>query len=386
MSQLHVCFLCNEYPPGPHGGVGSFTQTLGRALSARGHRVTVIGVYRVDRISETEDRGVRVIRIPHTGIRGMGFMLNGIRLRQALWRVHRQTPIDILDSPELGLASIPVDFPATKVIRMHGGHHFFSVTLGSRPRPWRSWLERRSFARANALCGVSRYVAETTRTLLRLGKRPIEILPNPIDTNMFSPRPDVEPEAGLIVFVGTVCEKKGVRQLIQAMPQIVDAVPQARLWVIGRDWSDPKTKRSFMQYLRELIPPELESHIVFRGPIERARLPDILAKAAVCVYPSHMEALPVAWLEGMAMGKPVVASRTGPGPEVIDDGVSGLLCDPYSPESIAERVIQTLKEPPLSRQLGQQARKRALEQFSIEVLTPRNEDFYQRSISRIHAR
>lgn len=377
---MHICFLCNEYPPGNHGGVGSFTQTLGRALVKCGHKVTVVGVYPPERAGEENDNGVRVVRLPHSLIRGTGFLINGMRIRHALTQIHKNSPIDVIEGPELSMALLPREFFAPKIIRMHGGHHFFSVTLGQKPRFWRGWLERRSFARANALCAVSRFVAETTRRLLRLGNQPIEILPNPVDTEFFRPRPDITPVPGRIVFVGTLCEKKGIRQLVQAMPEIVRHVPQAHLIAVGRDWRDPRNGSSYLEVLQRNIAPEVRERITFTGPILREQLPDLLATAEVCVYPSHMEALPVAWLEGMAMGKPIVASKTGPGPEVVEDMKSGLLCDPYDPDSIAEKVITILHDPDLRQYLGQNARLRAVEHFSVQVLVNRNVAFYRRCL------
>ena len=377
---MHICFLCNEYPPGKHGGVGSFTQTLARALAARGHKVTVTGFYRAEHTSIEDDQGVSVIRLPHSPLPRTGFIVNGLRLRRSLHRVHQESPIDVLEGPENSLSLVPAAFSAAKVIRMHGGHHFFMATLGKRPKAWRSWIERRSFARADQLCAVSRFVAETTRALLGLTDRPIEVLPNPVDTTLFRPQPDELEEAGLIFFGGTVCEKKGIRQLIQAMPHILKAFPEARLVVAGRDWHDAPGGGSFTEYLRGTIPPDLRARILFKGAVEHALLPDLIAKAAVCVYPSHMEAMPLVWLEALAMGKAVVASKTGPGPEVIADGVSGLLCDPHDPQSIADKIIALLKDDGLRRYLGRQARERAVNSFSESVLVERNEAFYRRCI------
>jgi glycosyltransferase involved in cell wall biosynthesis len=270
---------------------------------------------------------------------------------------------------------VPSDFPAHKVIRMNGGHHFFSVELGATPKPWRSWLERRSFDRADSVCAASMYVAEATKRLLGLGEV-VEVIPNPVDTSEFRPFPSTPVENGLIVFVGTVCEKKGVRQLIQAMPTIVNSIPDARLWIIGRDWHDRKND-SFTAFLKQLIPPDLMPRIVFKGALDHSQLRTAIARASVCAFPSHMEALPLAWLEGMAMGKPVVASRTGPGPEVMEDNKSGLLCDPYDPGSIADKLIAVLSDPALARGLGRRARERAVDRFGIETLVERNEDFYR---------
>ncbi len=105
-------------------------------------------------------------------------------------------------------------------------------------------------------------------------------------------------------------------------------------------------------------------------------MPQTLARASVCVYPSHMEALPLAWLEGMAMGKAVLGSRTGPGHEVIEDGVSGMLCDPHDPGSIAECLVRLLSDAALRADLGRCARRRAVDGFSEAAMLDRNESFY----------
>ncbi len=378
---MHICFLCWEYPPGSCGGVGIFTQGLARALVSEGLAVTVVGSYSRPDSVEENDAGVRVIRLPHARIPGMRFFANAALLRRTLARIARHTPIDVLEGPEIAFSAIPKQFPSRKIIRMHGGHHFYAVTLGRRPALWRGWHERRSFAAADHLCGVSRYVAEKTRALLHLGAVPIEILPNPVDVDVFRPRQDISEIDGRVVYVGTICERKGVRQLVQAMPYVIRAFPRAQLIALGRDSLDPATGRSYAETLRSAVPAEFRSAISFRGHVENHEVAAYLAQASVCVYPSHMEAMPVAWLEGLAMGKPVVASDVGPARELIEDGVSGLLCNPHDPASIADRIIAVLKDDGLRRRLGAAARQRAVEKFSLDKLLPRNIAFYQRCLN-----
>jgi glycosyltransferase involved in cell wall biosynthesis len=77
-------------------------------------------------------------------------------------------------------------------------------------------------------------------------------------------------------------------------------------------------------------------------------------------------------LEGLATGKAVVASQTGPGPEIIDHGITGLLCDPADPKSIADRIIRLLKGPDERRRLGDAARKLCVEKYSLPALVERN--------------
>jgi glycosyltransferase involved in cell wall biosynthesis len=378
---MHVCFLCNEYPPGQHGGIGSFTQTLGRRLVREGCRVTVLGFYPVASVRQEDDQGVEVRRLAHTRLRGASFWIHGLRLRTELCRLAAAGPLEIVDGPENAFAAVPPAAPGCKIIRIHGGHYFFSTMLNRRPALWRGWLERRSFAHADHLAAVSHFAAETTRSLLRLGNVPIEILPNPVDTEHFRPMPQVPVTPGLIGFVGTLCEKKGIRQVVLAMPEIAAAVPQVCLMACGRDSVDPRTGKSFRQTLQAAIPSGASWDVTFTGHVENARLPVELAAAQVLVYPSHMEAQGIAWLEGMAMGKPVVASNAGPGPEIIQDGLSGLLCNPRDPHSIAAAVIGLFRDRSLAERLGAAARQRALQVFSVDQLVQKNQDFYDRCVS-----
>lgn len=353
---------------------------LGRALVARAHKVTVIGLYKIEKDAEDLDEGVRVIRLAKTRFAKAGFLINGSKLRHTLERIHAAMPIDVLEGAELSMAMVSPRLKTAKLIRMNGGHHFFHVTLGQKPRAWRSWLERRSFAKATHLCAVSQFVGETTKELLNLGARPVEVIPNPVDVSKFKVADSQIEENGLIAFVGTVCEKKGVRQLVNAMPQILSGAPHARLWIIGRDTPDADGV-SFTEKLKRQIAPEHRERIEFKGAVNNTELPAMLARAQLCAYPSHMEALPLAWLEGMAMGKAVVASKTGPGAEVIQDNISGLLCDPHDSGSIAVSIIKLLNDDALRERMGAGARERVETHFSIDVLVERNIAFYHRCLN-----
>lgn len=357
---MHVCFLCNEYPPARHGGIGSVTRTLARALVAAGHRATVVGVY-AKSTGESDDRGVRVLRLPHAPTRGTGLLINSMRIRRALAALDR---IDLVEGPELSLALLPRRTPYKKVIRMHGGHHFFAVTLGKQPSAWRSFLERRSFARADALCAVSRYVAETTRSLLRLHGT-IEILPNPVDPQ-FAPDASIAPEPGVIAFAGTLTEKKGVRELASAMPRVVAAVPHAKLRVAGRDAGLAADLRRAWPAI-EVLP-----------ALPHADMPRYLSRAEILAFPSLMEAQGLACLEGMAVGRPTLGSALGPGPELIRDGIDGVLADPRAPNAIADRLIELLSDAPLRARLGAAGAERVAREFSVATLIARNLAFYSR--------
>lgn len=376
---MHICFLTHEYPMvgRTQGGIGSVVQTIGRALVKEGIDVSVVGVRNgLDKEIFEEDEGVKVWRLPAAKWPAARFWPNSRRLVEKLKEIHRQTPIDILEGSELSFAFIPADFPAKKVIRMHGGHHFFAVTLGKKPAFWRSFQERQSFAKAEALIAVSDYVGNKTRELLGFSK-PFQTIYNIVDTTKFYPAdPDkIIPEK--ILFVGTVTEKKGVRQLVQAMPTILKAHPEATLDIVGRDWRDPRTGGSYMEYLKTFITDEIREVVTLVGPLPHDEIPKRLEAAQICVYPSHMEAMPIAWLEALGMGKAVVASRLGPGPEAVRDRETGLLCNPMDPSDIAQKVIEMFDNPDKALEMGRNAREDILTRFNPQRIVAQNIDFYR---------
>jgi glycosyltransferase involved in cell wall biosynthesis len=376
---LHICFICSEYPPSPHGGIGSFTQILGRSLVKRGFRVTAIGLYPEEDAQGHEyevDQGVHVYRVSRRGMPLLRFLTNRTKLFKTIREIHAVQPIDVLEGGELDVYLAP-SIGAVRVLRMHGGPTFFEVDSTTK-----RWKEKWSFRAADQLCAVSNSVAEGTRKMLGLGDQHIEVIYNPIETKLFAPTADALAEQdGLLVFAGTISERKGIRQLIQAMPRIVREVPNAVLEVYGGEVL-PAPPRPLQQELAALLPPEMSSHVIWKGRVQRSVLPQAIQRASVCVYPSHFEAMPIAWLEGLASGKAVVASQTGPGREIIENGVNGLLCDPSNPDSIAAAVIRALKDKGLRKQLGEAARQRTQELYELEMIVGVNENYYHRLAGR----
>jgi glycosyltransferase involved in cell wall biosynthesis len=97
----------------------------------------------------------------------------------------------------------------------------------------------------------------------------------------------------------------------------------------------------------------------------------------VFVFPSRVEAFGLTCAEAMACGCPVVATRLASGPELVEDGISGLLADPANPFDLAEKINILLSNTELAQKLGNNARQRVLENFDLRDLGPRNLAFYQ---------
>jgi glycosyltransferase involved in cell wall biosynthesis len=133
--------------------------------------------------------------------------------------------------------------------------------------------------------------------------------------------------------------------------------------------------------LLQTIRASIKDSIVFKGEIKNEDLPRAMETAEVCAYPSHMEAMPIAWLEVMAMGKPFVASNTGPAHELIDDSVDALLCNPHSSGDIADKIIWMLDHKEEALEMGRNARAKVLEHYTLAKVCDRNIEFFSKLIA-----
>lgn len=381
---MHICFITNEYPKQgfPHGGIGSFVKTLAHELIKKGNQVSIVGLnYETKSEVETDNKLV-IYRIGKSNIKGLSWFFNAKEINKKIKKIHFQNPISIIESSELGLAFLNKLQGIKYVIRLHGGHHFFAEAENRGINFWKGFQEKRSFKKADAFIAVSHYVKTHTETLLDFHNKPIAYISNPINTELFKPLAGKE-KKGSIVFAGTLCEKKGIRQLIQAFAFVKKQFPEATLEIYGRDWLFPDGS-SYKKMLEENELPQLgliTNDIHFHGVVGFDEIPKKYAEATVCVFPSHMETLGLVALEAMAMEKPVIFTNKGPGPEVIIDEKTGLLCDPHNPADIAAKIIWVLNNQEVTKIMGIAAREEVLKNFGLEVLVDKNSQFYKRICS-----
>lgn len=255
---------------------------------------------------------------------------------------------------------------------MHGGHHFFAESENRKINWWKGFQEKSSFRKADSIIGVSQYVVNHTSIYIQLYSKIKGVIFNPVDLTKLHHSKIQKQIKGRIFFAGTVCEKKGIKQLIQAIPLIKKSFPNAHLVIAGRDWNFPKTGMSYMNYLKNFISPCILDSVHFLGPVPNNEIPTLIEEAEVCCYPSHMEAMPLAWIEVMAMGKTFVGSNTGPGSEIITHGVNALMCNPFDPVDIANKVIYLFENSDIAIEIGKVARNYAIENFSIDKIGPKN--------------
>lgn len=376
---MHICFITSEFPKTgfPHGGVGTFVATLAKALVVKGIRVSVIGLNYIPKNETEVIDGVQVYRVTAKKVKGLQWYYNTQPVAQKIKQVHEQFPIDFVETAELGLAFLPKLKGVQYVVRMHGGHQFFAKAENRPAEWWKVFQEKRSFKKADHLLAVSNYVAETTREMLQLGNRDIKVIYNPIDVQKFHLSDPNKLQPYTLFFAGTIIEKKGIRQLVQSLNYLVDEYPQVHLFIAGRDANLPGTTTPYRPILEQEINEKIKSHITFLGVVPNSEIKNHIEQAQICCYPSHMEAMPLAWLEVLAMGKTFIGGVTGPGPEAVLDGVTGLLANPHDPKDIAAKIKYLFEHPQKGIEMGFAARARVLKEFDINSIVLQNKLYFE---------
>ncbi|MCU0336175.1 MAG: glycosyltransferase family 4 protein [Chitinophagaceae bacterium] len=378
---MHICFIGEiARPQVKTGGIGSFVANLVPALLSQGATVSVISYKQQTRDVETEEaEGFRIYWINTHQWGPLRWLKRALDTSRVLRQIHQQRPLNIVESSEAGLFLLRKPAGVSFVVRLHGGHRFFAASTADTPfSKKKAWFEQQSLKKADAIIGVSHYVLQQTAGFYPfLLQKPHTVIPNPILLHRFSTPASTQPVPGRLLFMGALTEKKGVRQLIMAMPAIVAKWPTAQLHIYGKDIAMRPSGASFKAVLQQLVAElNMETHIRIFEPIANVEVPGVLAAAEVVVLPSHMEAMPVAWLEAMAMGKAFVGSRTGPGPEVVQTGETGLLCDPFEPADIADKVLYMLQHPDEARRMGTRAKQLIQQQYGADHLAATNLQYF----------
>ncbi len=340
---MHVA-LYNLTTTTKYGGVESFVWDLARELAAREHRVTVIGGVGARR--EAGPR-VRVLTFPFVS-REFWQSFPVLRRAYAEAKLLERLTMAVAALPTLANARYdiihiqkPYDLAPALLARRLGGA---KVILG---------CHGEDFYRGDTLLApqVDASVAcshfNATTVARRYGFIP-QVVFNGIDTNLFRPvAPDPQVRAiygdgPLLLFVGRLQPWKGVETAIRALLNI----PAARLLIAGSGDDRPRLE----QLAGEL---GVTDRVVFLGMIERTALPRLYSSVDLLLATSHAsETFGIGPVEAQACGLPVVATRFGGFPEVIDAGRTGLLVPPRDPDALALAVNNLLADPTQRAAMG----------------------------------
>jgi glycogen synthase len=389
---MNILFICDEYPPGLNGGIGSIVQDMSRALVAKGHKVFVVGLYTYGygQNDYQEDKGVKIWRLRY------GFNFSRYKL---LYRIQRkllrplksflfgqknfdafvsfiqrliiEESIDIIEQPDwntfaydIGIKNPilpPLNIPL--VIKSHGSYSYFSKELNTVPKKCWKYIDHKLYQRADAIAAVSKYTAEQNIQIFQL-KQNVEVIYNALD--IATSKQETKREKDLVFFSGSLVQKKGIFQLIKAWNYVIKEFPTAQLIVFGKGDTEP---------LKKLLITPLT--VNFMGHQPKQILIKYLNSATLAVFPSYSETFGLAAVEAMSCGCPTIFTQRSCGPEIIENGVDGILIDPDDIQEISQSIIALLGDEQRRLELGKNAKEKVALKYNLDLSVQYHIEWYK---------
>ena len=395
---MRVDVLSREYPPDVYGGAGVHVEELvGELRRLDDVRVRCFGAPR-------EEPNVSAYRVPggletaNAALQVMGVDLEMAAACAGTDVVHSHTWYANLAGHVAKL--------------LHGVPHVATTHSLEPLRPWKaeqlgggyalsSWCERSALLAADAVIAVSAGMRDDVlRSYPEVDPERVTVIHNGIDTDAYAPdrgtdvleRHGIDPSRPSVVFVGRITRQKGLPYLLRAARRFA---ADAQL-VLCAGAPDTPEIAAEVSGLTEELRKERQGVVWISEMLPKADVVQILSHATVFVCPSVYEPMGIVNLEAMGCEAAVVATATGGIPEVVDDGVTGLLVPieqasdgtgtPVDPDrfaaDFADKVNTLLADPVRAERMGVAGRERAVNLFSWAEVARRTHELYQRLVPR----
>ncbi len=374
-------------PPIRGGATELFIDSLAAHLTR--YRPVVIGPADPDLPNQEKRGGVAYRRVPLNGLQQ--WLYRRYRHLVPLYdrgaaRIIEQLHPDLLHVHNRPLLALNLKkwFPRLPVIlHLHNTYHI----LGKRERP-----APYTPMPVEAFLACSNFVMAEERERLGTGAKAHIVVYNGVDPGAFRPKWERAGEAraarehyGLgeepvVLYAGKIRESKGVGVLLAAMLRVWEKVPRAALVLVGgTEFGRGRTKRQtpFFRQFQEQVA-QAPGRVILTGFVPHENMAATYLVGDVFAGPSQKpEGMPMVLLEASACGLPLVATRLGGIPEVVQDRENGLLVDrPPDADELAGKIITLLEDAALRQRLGQKARARALELFAWQRIAREQEAVY----------
>ncbi len=346
--------MIGKFPP--HlGGVASHTYNLAKQLKEKGYHISIL-TYPHEKIEDKND--IKVSSAPTINIKGLRGLIFTLTATYKLIKIIRKEDIDIIHAHYIippGLIALIGSIITRKpyYVTVHGSD---ALILSSKSilRPIIKLILRK----ASKVLAVSKKLAETV-TELGIPQEKIMITYNMVDTKIFNPqikttfREEIGTKKPIILFVGNLVPQKGVEYLLKAKKLLKR---DSKLVIVG---GGPLLKK-----LKNMVKEENIKDAIFTGP--RTDINNIMAAADIIVLPSVSEGISIVLLEAMAMAKPIIATKVGGIPEIVDENV-GILIEPKNPKKLADAIDKLLSDEKCRKKLGENGLKKAAKFSTIKT-------------------
>lgn len=385
---MNICFVCDEYPPVSHGGIGTVTRSIAEELVKQGHKAYVIGVIPRSFCGEAYEvvNNVHIWRVHH-GIK-IPFLSRESLIYKALnkifktdfigldkaWKKHNELiqkiveehNIDIIEFPDYRLAyshlklksNLWPNIQIPKIVKFHGSLNYFNMEAKKEISPKEYYYESELYEYSTQLVSVSSYTKKKMISYYDL-ERPIEVLYNGLEIVSLNSRS----KQNAVIFSGSLLPKKGIIPLLKAWNKVCEHDDDVVLKLYGKG-----VKERFTKYIK----PEYKTRVKFLGHIMKSQLLDEYGKSKLAIFPSFAEAFALAPMESMMVGCPTIYSNATSGRELQLTPDSLILIDPHFENQIAESIIKLLENEDYRRLIGENGKQLISKHFNISKIVTDN--------------
>ncbi|NOJ70352.1 1,4-alpha-glucan branching protein domain-containing protein [Paenibacillus alvei] len=393
-SSKRILMIAWEFPPLVVGGLSRAVYDLSRHLSRKHCEIHVVTREAPGANDYEQMDGVHVYRVPliHTSA-PLDFMDWVFHMNAAISSlvddlVHAGLTFDLIHAHDWLAYSAAADLKQTYdwplVATIHATEHGRNHGNLSSPLQQRIHdMELSLTAEADHTIVCSHAMVMEVASLFALPKQRVTMIPNGVDA-IGTPAPTVQfkgldhhdlSDSPLLFYVGRLVYEKGIHILIEAMPLILQAVPQTKLIIAG---TGPMRQQLEAQ-AKQL---GLQEHILFAGFVQDDARDAWIAASSVCVFPSLYEPFGIVALEAMRFGTPVVVSDTGGLAEIIDHAVDGYKALPGHIESLAWHVTDLLTHPEHAAQMAARAQQKVQAQYDWNTIAVSTRQVYEGVIAQ----
>jgi len=404
---MNICFFSIvTYWHGVKGGMEIHGKLLSEELVERGHKVIIISTKHPKGIEYEERNGVKLIYLKNTifGSRRHNWKRASIK---EFFELDKADKIDIICcqdpiiSYRLFIKEREKVIPLIVIIELHKGLLFLSElnqTVSHKKGVIRLIKEFLSFLyyflawelpnlqRYDAVIAVSNEVSRSIHRLYRVNKNKIYTVYNGVETDLFFPNQiqrerirktlAISNDEIILLFLSFITKQKGLHLLINALPIILKTNNQVKLIVVGEGDYLNEAKQAVKQL-------RLEKYVIFLGHVPREEASHYINASDVFILPTlRQEGMPFSILEAMACQKPVIASRIGGIPSIIDNGVNGLLIPPGNVSKLIEKILFLLDNKKYANKIATNAREKAITKFSLQEMINETIKVFELSINR----
>jgi len=393
-----VCFISPEYLP-LSGGTGAYVYYLSNELMKHGYSVYIVTGYdQAKDVRLKEQLSVFFLKTPKTPI-VKSFLFAGFSLRK-LNSIRDSVRVDITHAnlPLVPNFAVPANFGKTLVSTVHStwkgeaeairGEPYSRLNPNEKFMISFNWFlrifEEKMLERSNKIIAVSGFTRRELLQYYKVNEDKIRVIHNGVDVNKFQPASDkrkakeelgFNPDDIAILSVGRLYARKGLFTLIESMPAVTRRFPRAKFVISGKGQSNEMKK--LVAHAQKL---GVRDNIVFTGYFPDKKLPRLYQAADVFAFSTFYENLPFAVLEALSTGLPVVTTRVGGIPEMIEDGQNGFLVQPFNSRELSDRILYFLEHPAAASEMAVLARKIIEERFDWRLIVKKVLEVYDEAL------